>query len=47
MSQKNYIFENKSVHTIETLNNNIETYIINNGHTSPSFKPTIGIRQGC
>ena len=27
--------------------NDIETCVMNNGHASPFFKPTRGIRQGC
>jgi hypothetical protein len=32
---------------IKTLYNDIETCVTNNGHASPFFKPTRGIRQGC
>jgi hypothetical protein len=32
---------------INTLYNNIETCVINNGHTTKFFKPERGVRQGC
>jgi hypothetical protein len=32
---------------VETLYNDIETCVINNGHTTSFFKPARGVRQGC
>jgi hypothetical protein len=40
-------FGKNFINLIKCLYNDVETCVVNNGHASPFFKPTRGIRQGC
>jgi hypothetical protein len=40
-------YPEKFIAWIKTLYNDIETCVINNGHTTEFFKPERGVRQGC
>jgi hypothetical protein len=40
-------YPTKFIEWIKTLYNDIETCVINNGHTTEFFKPERGVRQGC
>jgi exonuclease III len=46
-SLEHFNFPPTIINWITTLYNNINTRIINNGHTSKPFNPTRGVRQGC
>lgn len=44
---KYFNFGDSFIHWIHVIYNNIESTVINNGHTSDSFSISRGIRQGC